>query len=83
VTAADAREALESVIWRERGGNRQRGAQDVDRILAAADSYAYALAAEQAANAARASRLAGAEASAAEHRQRLEQATAERTGRTT
>lgn len=42
MTAADAREALEAVIWRERGGDPRRPAQDVDRILAAADAYAEA-----------------------------------------
>ena len=42
MNAADAREELEAVIWRERGGDRTRPAEDVGRILAAADSYAEA-----------------------------------------
>jgi hypothetical protein len=46
VSAADKREELEAAIWRERGGDRSRGAEDVDRILAAADAYATAVAAE-------------------------------------
>jgi hypothetical protein len=44
VNAADAREQLEAVIWRERGGDPRRPARDVDRILAAADAYAQATA---------------------------------------
>lgn len=76
VSAADAREDLEAVIWRERGGDPRRLAQDVDRILAAADAYARAYAAaerERRIGAAlddarvRAARLAAAEASAAEN----------------
>lgn len=41
-TPAAAREKLEAVIWRERGGDPRRPASDVDAILAAADAYAQA-----------------------------------------
>jgi hypothetical protein len=40
MTPAEARDKLESVIWRERGGDSQRRASEVDAILAAADQYA-------------------------------------------
>ena len=82
MSAADKREELEATIWRERGGDPRRPAADVDRILAAADAYATASIADALDHRARASRLAAAEASAAEHRDQLATATAERTGRT-
>jgi hypothetical protein len=47
MTGAEAREHLEAVIWRERGGDPHRPAEDVDRILAAAWNYAMAYADER------------------------------------
>lgn len=80
VSAADAREELEAAIWRLPGASRPRDREDVDAILAAADAYASANAAEVLNAAARASRM---RADGARGAARLERATAERTGRTT
>jgi hypothetical protein len=82
VNAAEHREQLEAACWR----SQRLTATQVDAILAEADRYASATAVETLASVvddrARARRVLAAEASAAEHRERLEQATAERTGRT-
>ena len=85
--ASDAREALEAAIWRERGGSRQRGAEDVDRILAAADAYATAVASAALDARERTARVIADAAStdreqqAAQGRERLAQAAAEATRR--
>ena len=70
MSAADAREELEEVIWRAGASavhaeiNQHLSATQVEYILSKADAYAEAVADEKAAG-----------------RERLEQATAERTGR--
>jgi hypothetical protein len=87
VSAADAREQLEAVIRRQLtaitrpGRGRVTHNEAVGNILGAADYYGDELLAQRLNDRARERRLAAAEASAAEHRERLELATAERTGK--
>lgn len=91
MSAAERREVLEAALWRAVTACHVRGTPvcgckaNVAAILGLIDTYALDIAASQVAKAlddrARASRLTAAEASAAEHRERLAAATAERTGR--
>lgn len=87
MSAADAREELEAEVWRVLGVySKTPLVHLVDGIISRAEAYASAYAADAIEAAlddrAREHHVSAAEASAAEHRERLEQATAERTGRT-
>lgn len=79
MSAADAREELEAAIWRLADPAATPAMMAV--ALRAADRYADAAVSAALDDRARNRRLAAAEASAAEHRERLAQATAKRTRR--
>jgi hypothetical protein len=82
MTAAEAREQLEAEMWRILGFyTKTPRVHHVDRLLTLADACVHASVGEALDDRARDRRLADADASAAEHLERLAQATAERTGR--
>ena len=77
MSAPDGREAMEAAIWRALRHLRHPYSNPpgcVDEILKAADDYAAASVATALDDRARSSRLAAAEASAAEHYEQLAEA---------